>query len=163
MDAKETANPVDRAVADIRRANNRLIKLLASEDETIGLRAAAALADIDPPPIWALTDVLIRSGDRGLRLAVVAALARIAEAEHIRVLYALGTAYMAVADPDVRMALVEAMLGMKPAFEQASQVTPPGPAPHGDGHTQRAEVPEKGDGAEDALTAWRRQRHRSGV
>ncbi len=65
MDAKGRANPVDRAVADIRRATNRLIKLLASEDESVGLRAAAALAMVDPPPIWALTDVLIQSGDKG--------------------------------------------------------------------------------------------------
>ncbi len=65
MDAKETANPVDRAIADIRRATNRLIKLLASKDESVGLRAAAALAMVDPPPIWALTDVLIQSGDKG--------------------------------------------------------------------------------------------------
>ena len=161
MDAKETANPVDRAVADIRRATNRLIKLLASEDEAVGQRAAAALAMIDPPPIWALTDVLIQSGDKGLRLKVVAALGRIAEAEQIRVLCALGTAYMAVKDPDVRMAMVDAMLGMKMAFEQAGQAPTPGPAPHGEGPTHRAEVPDGGDGTEDVLPAWRRRRHRS--
>ena len=163
MDAKETANPVDRAVADIRRATNRLIKLLASKDEAVGLRAAAALAEVDPPPIWALTDVLIQSGDKGLRLKVVAALGRIAEAEQVRVLCALGTAYMAVKDPDVRMAMIDAMLAMKPAFEQASQAPPPGAAPHADGHPPRAEGPDAGDGPEDALPAWRRRRHRSGL
>ena len=89
-------DPVDRAVADIRRATDRLIKLLASKDAAVGLRAAAALAEVDPPPIWALTDVLIRSGDRGLRLKVVAVLGRIAEVEQVRVLCALGTAYMAI-------------------------------------------------------------------
>ncbi len=157
MDAKETANPVDRAVADIRRATNRLIKLLASKDEAVGMRAAAALAEIDPPPIWPLADVLIQSGDKGLRLKVVAALGRIAEVEQVRVLCALGTAYMAVKDPDVRMALVGAMLAMKPAFEQASQARPPAAAPHADGH------PPGTDGPEDGLPGWRRGRHRSGL
>jgi len=163
MDAKGRANPVDRAVADIRRATNRLIKLLASKDEAVGLRAAAALAMVDPPPIWALTDVLIQSGDKGLRLKVVAALGRMAEAEQVRVLCALGTAFMAVKDPDVRMAMIDAMLKMKTVFEQASQARPPGPAPYGDGHTQRAEVPDASDGTEDVLPAWRRRRHRSGL
>ncbi len=163
MDAKETANPVDRAVADIRRATNRLIRLLASKDEAVGLRAAAALSEIDPPPIWALTDVLIRSGDKGLRLKVVAALGKIAEGEQVRVVYALGTAYMAVEDPDVRLALVDAMLAMKPAFEQASQAPPPGQAHHADGHVPGADGPDAGDGPEDVLPAWRRGRHRSGV
>src|SRR5918993_3374285 len=105
MDAKETANPVDRAVADIRRATTRLIKLLASKDASVGQRAAAALTMVDPPPIWALTDVLIQSGDKGLRLKVIAALGRIAEVEQVRVLCALGTAFMAVKDTDLRMAM----------------------------------------------------------
>ena len=157
MDVKGQANPVDRAVADIRRANNRLIKLLGSEDETVGLRAAAALAVIDPPPIWALTDVLIQSGDKGLRLRVVAALGRIAELEQVRVLCALGTAYLSVTDPDVRLAMVDAMLAMKPAFEQASQAPPPGAAAHTDSH------PPGADGPEDGLPGWRRGRHRSGL
>src|SRR4051812_15539105 len=112
MDAKETANPVDRAVADIRRATNRLIKLLASKDEAVAPRAPAGLAMGDPPPGRAPTDVLIQSGDKGLRFKVVAALGRMAEAEQVRVLCALGTAYMAVKDPDVRMAMIDAMLKM---------------------------------------------------
>jgi hypothetical protein len=163
MDGKETANPVDRAVADIRRATNRLIKLLAHKDELVVQRAAAALALMDPPPIWALTEVLIQSGDKGLRLKVVAVLGRIAEVEQVRVLCALGTAYMVVKDPDLRMAMIDAMLKMKTVFEQASPAPPPGAAPHADGHTQRAEVPDVGDGTEDVLPAWRRQRHRSGL
>src|SRR4051794_36449995 len=163
MDAKGQANPVDRAVADIRRATSRLIKLLASEDEAVGLRAAAALAMVDPPPIWALTDVLIRSGDKGLRLKVVAALGRIAEAEQVRVLIALGTAFKAVKDPDLRMAMIDAMLTMKMVFEQASQAPAPGAAPRADGHTQKAEGPDVSDGPEDVPPAWRRRRHRSGL
>ncbi len=157
MNAKETANPVDRAVADIRRANTRLIKLLGSKDESVGLRAVTALAEMDPPPIWPLADVLIQSGDKGLRLRVVAALGRIAELEQIRVLCALGSAFMAVKDPDVRMAMVDAMLAMKPAFEQASRAPTPGAAPRADGHPPGAEVPE------DDLPGWRRGRHRSGL
>jgi hypothetical protein len=124
MDVKKSANPVDRAVADIRRATTRLIKLLVDKDESVGQRAAAALAVIDPPPIWALTDVLIQSNDKALRLKVVAVLGRITEAEQVRVLCALGSAYMAVKDTDVRLAMIDTMLAMKTIYEQAAQAAP---------------------------------------
>jgi hypothetical protein len=153
MDVKQPANPVDRAFADIRRATNRLIKLLADKDESVGQRAATALAVIDPPPIWALTDVLIQSNDKALRLKVVAVLGRIAEAEQIRVLCALGSAYLAVKDPDVRLAMIDAMLAMKSIYEQAAQAAPPGPAARSDGPRPGSAGPDKGDDPEEGLRA----------
>lgn len=163
MDVKKPANSVDRAVADIRRATTRLIKLLADRDESVGQRAASALVLIDPPPIWALTDVLIQANDKALRLKVVAVLGRIAEAEQVRVLCALGSAYMAVKDTDVRLAMIDAMLRMKTIYEQAAQATPAVHVPRGAGPPPGSAGPDEGDGPEDGLPAWRRQRPRSGV
>src|SRR4051794_29185166 len=100
MEAKERTNPVDRAVMDIRRATTRLIKLLAHKDDLVVQRAAAALATVDPPPIAALTDALIRSKDKALRLKIITVLGRVAEVEQVRVLLGLGSAYLAIKDTD---------------------------------------------------------------
>jgi Resolvase, N terminal domain len=86
-------------------------------DEVVALAAHAALLAVDPPPIWALTDVQILDRDKGLRLKVIAVQGRIAETEQVRVVCVLGTAFTAVRDIDLRIATYNAMIGMKMAFE----------------------------------------------
>ena len=44
----------------------------------------------------------------------------------------------------MRLAMIDAMLAMKPAFEQASQAPPPGAAPHADGHPHEGREPRRG-------------------
>jgi hypothetical protein len=161
--ATTEADPVGRALADIRRANTRLIKLLAHEDELVGRRAAAALATIDPPPIAALTDVLIQAKDKVLRLEIIAALGRIAEVEQVPVVMALGTAYLAIKDPDVRLAMVRTIMKMKLYCELAAEAAGAGPATHVGDPPQGAAGPGEDDGTEDGLPAWRRQRPRRGL
>ena len=70
MDVKESsakADPVDRAVAEINRATDRLIDLLGQQDDLVSAKAHSALRDLDPPPIGALAESLFTARDPKLR------------------------------------------------------------------------------------------------
>jgi hypothetical protein len=161
--ATTKADPVVRALADVRRVHTRLIKLLGHEDGAVGQRAAAVLAVIDPPPITPLTDVLIQTRDKRLRLRIIVVLGLIAEVEQVRVVVALGSAYLAVKDPDVRLAIVQTIMNMKMYRELAAQAAGASPATPGGDPPQGASGPGEDDGTEDGLPAGRRQRPRRGL
>ena len=130
MDVKKSsakADPVDQAVAEIKRGTDRLIRLLASEDLAIGARADAALRALDPPPIGPLAEALFTARDPKVRAGAAAVLGSAADADKLRVLVILGHAFKAEADMAVRLAIVDAMLGMKTFFEELQEAAAAGP------------------------------------
>lgn len=58
MDAVKKGDPVAKAVADVKRGVDRLIKLLGSKDDVVSVKAHSALCGLDLPPIGALADAL---------------------------------------------------------------------------------------------------------
>ncbi len=113
MGAKKAKEPVDKAVADINRATNRLIDLLTGQDESIGSRAVAALAALDPPPIWALSDALLKEPDATSRLGIIRALTGMGVVEPFRVVIALSEAVKAEKDLEVKKATFDAMVSVR--------------------------------------------------
>lgn len=118
MEANQAKDPVAKAVADIKKATDRLIGLVASADEAVGARARAAVRALDPPPIWPLTEALLKARDAGLRLKLVAILAEIGPMEPLRVVAALGEAVKVEKDRDVRVATLNAMVAVGMATVQ---------------------------------------------
>src|SRR4051812_37701447 len=113
MDVKPSsakADPVGRAVVEVKRATARLIKLLASRDDQISIKARCALRDLDPPPIGALANSLFTARDPRLRAGAAGVLGAVADADKLRVVMILGYAYKAEGDMTVRKAIIDAML-----------------------------------------------------
>jgi hypothetical protein len=136
MEANTTKDPVAKAVADIRKATDRLIGLLASADASVGLRAAAALREVDPPPIWRLASALVESRDRGLRARIIEVLVQLSETDKIVVLCALAWVLRAAKEPSTKMEVVNGMIALKTIYEedqepsQGAAPVPPGDGPH---------------------------------
>src|SRR6187397_773559 len=74
MDAKQTTNPADRAVASIRAAIGRLALLLGDEDPATVDAAATALGAIGPFAVGPLAAALPKGASPRHRAAIIAAL-----------------------------------------------------------------------------------------
>jgi hypothetical protein len=124
MGVKESsakADPVGRAVAEVKRAITRLIELLGHKDDLVSVKAHCALRDLDPPPIGALAEALLTARAPKLRAGAAGVLGAAADSDKMRVLMILGHAYKAEADMAVRMAVVDAMLSMKTYFQELEE------------------------------------------
>ncbi len=122
MDVKESAakaDPVARAVAAIRGAQDRLVSLPVSKEDPVSRKAAAALQAQDPPPIWPLTEALLKAQDAGFRLRLIQVQAAIGPAEPIRVVVALGEAVKAEKDMTIKHAILNAMVEVGTGLQQA--------------------------------------------
>ena len=122
MDVKKSsakADPVDRAVAAIRTAQDWLVGLLGSKDDTVSRKAAAALQAQDPLPIWPLTEALLGARVAGIRLRLIGVLAAIGPAEPLRVVAALGEAVKAEKDMAIKQAALSAMVEVGMGLQQA--------------------------------------------
>jgi hypothetical protein len=104
MNAKERANPADRAVARIRTAVGRLALLLGDEDPATGEAAAMALGAIGPFAVGPLAAALPKGPSPRHRAAIVAALLTFGAQEKAAVARALEGALERDPDPHVRAA-----------------------------------------------------------
>ncbi len=104
MDAKERANPVDRAVATIRAAIGRLALLLGDEDPATAEVAATALGAIGPFAVGPLAAALPKGPSPRHRAAILAALMTFGAQEKAAVARALRGALEHDPDPHVRAA-----------------------------------------------------------
>jgi HEAT repeat protein len=104
MDAKERANPADRAVATIRAAIGRLALLLGDDDPATIDAAATALDAIGPFAVGPLAAALPKGPSTRHRAAIVAALMAFGAQENAAVARALRGALERDPDPDVRAA-----------------------------------------------------------
>jgi len=131
MEANAKKDPVAGAVTGVKRATAALIRLVASRDERVSLDAREALLAMDPPPIGALAEALLRGKDRRVRAGVAGVVGATADADKLRALTILGFAFRAERDAAVRQAIVDAMLGMTTYFEDlARDATAPGDGRH---------------------------------
>ena len=104
MDAKQTKNPADRAVASIRAAIGKLALLLGDEDPATFETAATALGAIGPFAVGPLAAALPNGPSPRHRAAMVAALLTFGEQEKVAVTKALRGAVERDPDPHVRAA-----------------------------------------------------------
>ena len=104
MDAKQTRNPADRAVASIRAAVGKLALLLGDEDPATFETAAMALGAIGPFAVGPLAAALPRGPSPRHRAAIVAALLTFGAHEKAAVARALRGALERDPDPHVRAA-----------------------------------------------------------
>ena len=102
MNAKERANPADRAVAGIGTAVGRLALLLGDEDPATCETAAMALGAIGPFAVGPLAAALPRGPSPRHRAAIVAALLAFGAQEKATVARALRGALERDPDPHVR-------------------------------------------------------------
>ncbi len=163
MDVKESAakaDPVARAVAAIRTAQNRLVSLLVSKEDPVSRKAAAALQAQDPPPIWPLTEALLKAQDAGFRLRLIQVLAAIGPAEPIRVVVALGEAVKAEKDMTIKHAILNAMVevgtGLQQACGELDRGDRPGTRSAASQRDQAPPDPGPGGRGGRARTAWTR-------
>jgi HEAT repeat protein len=104
MERKQTRNPADRAVANIRAAIGRLALLLGDEDPATVEAAAMALGAIGPFAVGPLAAALPRGPSPRHRAAIVAALLTFGAQEKAAVARALRGALERDPDPHVRAA-----------------------------------------------------------
>ena len=104
MERKQTRNPADRAVANIRAEIGRLALLLGDEDPATFETAAMALGAIGPFAVGPLAAALPRGPSRRHRAAIVAALLTFGAQEKAAVARALEGALERDPDPHVRAA-----------------------------------------------------------
>jgi HEAT repeat protein len=104
MDAKQTRNPADRAVASIRAAVGKLALLLGDEDPATFDTAATALGAIGPFAVGPLAAALPKGPSPRHRAAIVAALMSFGAQEKAAVARALRGALVNDPDPNVRAA-----------------------------------------------------------
>ena len=109
MDAKQTRNPADRAVASIRAAVGRLALLLGDEDPATADAAATALGAIGHFAVGPLAAALPKGPSPRHRAAIVAALLSFGAQEKVAVARALRGAVERDPDRHVR-AVAEACL-----------------------------------------------------
>ena len=120
MDVKKSADPVDRAVAAVRGAQDRLVRLLHSEDDAVRRKAVVALQALDPLPISPVADALLGARDADSRLRLVALLGAMGSFEPIRVLAELAAALKVEKDMRVRRAILNTMVVVGMATVDAS-------------------------------------------
>jgi len=135
MDVKKSADPVDRAVAAVRGAQDRLVRLLHSKDDAVRRKAVVALQDQDPLPISPVADALFRARDADSRLRLVALLGAMGAFEPIRVLAEFATALKGEKDMRVRRSILNTMVVVGMATVDAS-----GALSAGDGLTTHPEM-----------------------
>ena len=104
MDAKQTRNPADRAVASIRAAVGKLALLLGDEDPATFETAATALGAIGPFAVGPLAAALPKGPSPRHRAAIVGALVSFGAQEKAAVTRALRGAVERDPDPNVRAA-----------------------------------------------------------
>jgi hypothetical protein len=104
MDAKQTRNPADRAVASIRAEVGRLALLLGDEDPATAEVAAMALGEIGPFAVGPMAAALPKGPSPRHRAAIVAALLTFGEQEKAAVARTLRSALERDPDPHVRAA-----------------------------------------------------------
>ena len=104
MHAKQTRNPSDRAIADIRTAVGRLALLLGDDDPATFEAAATALGAIGPFAVGPLAAALPKGPSPRHRAAIVAALMSFGVQEKAAVARALKGAMERDPDPHVRTA-----------------------------------------------------------
>jgi HEAT repeat protein len=109
MDAKQTRNPADRAVASIRAAVGKLALLLGDEDPATFETAAMALGAIGPFAVGPLAAALPKGPSPRHRAAIVAALLTFGAQEKAAVTRALRGALERDPDPNVRVAAQAAL------------------------------------------------------
>jgi HEAT repeat protein len=109
MDAKQTGNAADRAVASIRAAVGRLALLLGDEDPATFETAAMALGEIGPFVVGPLAAALPNGPSPRHRAAMVAALLTFGAQEKAAVTRALRGAVERDPDPHVRVAAQAAL------------------------------------------------------
>jgi hypothetical protein len=129
MKVMAPADPVDRAVAAVRSAQDRLVVLLGSKEESISQKAAAALTSMDPLPVWPVAQALLKARNADLRRKLVEVLAAIGPVEPLRVTVALGAAIKV--GPGVALKSTT-MIAMKSIFaDHAGRGRPRGHRPRG--------------------------------
>jgi hypothetical protein len=133
---KPAGDPVDLAVAAIRNAQSRLIRLLAGEDDSVGRKAAAALKALDPPPIWPLFEALSKERGADSRLKIVAVLAGMGALEPIRVMVVLSEVLRVEQDLKVKRAILGVMVTVGKAAMDARPVRPTGRDPRAQSSTR---------------------------
>ena len=104
MDAKQTRNPADQAVASIRAAVGRLALLLGDDDPATFETAAMALGALGPFAVGPLAAALPKGPSPRHRAAIVAALLTFGAREKAAVARALRGALERDPDPHVRAA-----------------------------------------------------------
>jgi HEAT repeat protein len=109
VDAKQTSNPADRAVASIRAAVGQLALLLGDDDPSTFETAATALGEIGAFAVGPLAAVLPKGPSPRHRTAIVAALLTFGAQEKVAVIRALRGALERDPDPDVRAAAQECL------------------------------------------------------
>ena len=114
MDAKQTRNPADRAVASIRTAVGRLALLLGDEDPATFETAAMALGAIGPFAVGPLAAALPKGPSPRHRAAIVAALLTFGAQEKAAVTRALKGAMERDPDPHVRAAAQACLTRLHP-------------------------------------------------
>jgi HEAT repeat protein len=109
MDAKQTKNPADRAVASIRAAIGKLALLLGDEDPATFETAATALGAIGSFAVGPLVAALPNGPSPRHRAAIIAALLTFGAQEKAAVARALRGALVNDPDPNVRAAAQECL------------------------------------------------------
>jgi HEAT repeat protein len=109
MDAKQTRNPADPAVASIRAAVGKLALLLGDEDPATFETAATALGAIGPFAVGPLAAALPKGPSPRHRAAIVAALMSFGAQEKAAVARALRGALERDPNPHVRAAAQAAL------------------------------------------------------
>jgi hypothetical protein len=96
------------------RAIARLIRCPKRPDEAVRSGAAAALKELDAPPVWDLIATLIKARDARFRVEIIRVLGGLGEAYRAHATVVLAQIWQG-GDPAIRQAIVEAVLGMGPA------------------------------------------------
>jgi hypothetical protein len=104
MDAKQTRNAADRAVANIRAAVGQLALLLGEEDPATFETAATALGAIGAFAVGPMAAALPKGPSPRHRTAIVAGLLTFGAQEKVAVIRALRGALERDPDPQVRAA-----------------------------------------------------------
>ena len=129
MDVTKSKDPVDRAVAAVRTAQDRLVRLLHSEDDAVRRKAVVALQAQDPLPISPVADALFRARDADSRLRLVALLGAMGAFEPIRVLAEFATALKGEKEMGVRRAILNTMVVVAMGSHRACGAQPEGGGP----------------------------------
>jgi hypothetical protein len=114
MDAEAGPVQVRRAVEALKRATRSLINLLKSPDEAVRSGAAAALKELDAPPVSDLIGALIKAKDTRFRVEIIRVLGGLGEGYRAHATVVLAQLWQG-GDLAIRQAIVEAVLSMGPA------------------------------------------------
>ena len=122
--ARKGTEDVERAVAGIERATNKLINLLRSPDAAVRAATADALRALDPPPVLEMIASLLKARDTSFQVEIIRVLTGLGEEFRTPVVLTMSQLWQG-GNPVIRRAILDAVLVMGPAPVE------PGPTPAG--------------------------------